>query len=109
MSLGSESLRICSCGEILETGDIIPFIFNEACFLPWEPVGECGLLSSVSRSEGNIHIVCDSSLNWVQFIASRMGVYIVWTERNTDGSDPEQLHYLCNVDDMINISASTLA
>lgn len=29
-----------------------------------------------------------------------MGVYIPWTERDSNGSDPEQLYYLYNVDDM---------
>lgn len=38
-----------------------------------------------------------------------MGVCILQTERDSNGSDPEQLHYLYNVDDMSNLSASMLA
>lgn len=38
-----------------------------------------------------------------------MGVYILWTERDTNGSDPEQLHCLYDVDDESNLSVSTLA
>lgn len=52
----------------------------------------------ISFSGGNILVVYDSSLSWVQPVGSRMGVYILWTERETNGSDPEQLHCLYNVD-----------
>lgn len=49
--------------------------------LPWKLVDAWGYLA---QREIHTHVVCDSCINWVQFVGSRIGVCIFWTERDTN-------------------------